>query len=52
MRLPIAPEGRVFVAVPLVLAILVLATAGAAGGEANANGGAINETRRASCATV
>ncbi|MYF77935.1 MAG: phosphatidylserine decarboxylase [Acidobacteria bacterium] len=32
MRLPIAPEGRVFVAVPLVLAILVLATAGAAGG--------------------
>ncbi|MDE2712672.1 MAG: phosphatidylserine decarboxylase [Acidobacteriota bacterium] len=32
MRLPIAPEGRVFVAVPLVLAILVLATTGAAGG--------------------
>ncbi|MXW71136.1 MAG: phosphatidylserine decarboxylase [Acidobacteria bacterium] len=32
MRLPIAPEGRVFVAAPLVLAILVLATTGAAGG--------------------
>ncbi len=29
MRLPIAPEGRVFVAVPLVLALLALATAGA-----------------------
>ncbi|MXW36716.1 MAG: phosphatidylserine decarboxylase [Acidobacteria bacterium] len=29
MRLPIAPEGRAFVAVPLVLAILTLATAGA-----------------------
>ena len=28
MRLPIAPEGRVFVAVPLALGILVLATAG------------------------
>ena len=32
MRLPIAPEGRVFVAVPLVLAVLALATAGAGGG--------------------
>lgn len=32
MRLPIAPEGRVFVAVPLVLAALALATAGAGGG--------------------
>ena len=30
MRLPIAPEGRVFVAVPLVLAIMTLAAAGAA----------------------
>ncbi|MXZ61519.1 MAG: phosphatidylserine decarboxylase [Acidobacteria bacterium] len=29
MRLPIAPEGRAFVAVPLVLAILTLALAGA-----------------------
>ena len=29
MRLPIAPEGRVFVGVPLVLAILTLAAAGA-----------------------
>ena len=33
MRLPIAPEGRAFVAVPLVLAILTLASARAAGGE-------------------
>ena len=31
MKLPIAPEGRVFVAVPLLLAILALATAGTGG---------------------
>ncbi len=31
MRLPIAPEGRVFVAVPLFGAVLALATAGAGG---------------------
>ena len=31
MKLPIAPEGRVFVAVPLFLAILTLATASAGG---------------------
>ncbi len=41
MRLPIAPEGRVFVAVPLLAAILALAAAGA-GGEAFAwAGGAL-----------
>ena len=33
MRLPIAPEGRRFVAAPLTLALLALAVAGVAGGE-------------------
>lgn len=33
MRLPIAPEGRAFVAAPLLLAVLALAAAGVGGGE-------------------